>query len=63
MKGGQIWTIKHLPVSMPTKTLGQMTCPTGCSNGAIARRQEKAQGWLSKAKESTILARGLLWHK
>jgi hypothetical protein len=33
--------IKHLPVTMPTKTLGQMTCPTGCSQGAILQMKEK----------------------
>ncbi len=35
--------IEHLAVSVPTKTLGSMTCPTGCSDGAIAMMVEKAQ--------------------
>jgi hypothetical protein len=29
--------IKHLAVTVPTKTLGSMTCPTGCSDGAITQ--------------------------
>ncbi len=28
--------IEHLAVTVPTRTLGSMTCPTGCSDGAIA---------------------------
>jgi hypothetical protein len=28
---GTFSPIKHLPVTTPTKTLGQMTCPMGCS--------------------------------
>jgi hypothetical protein len=47
-------TIEHLPVTAPTKTLGQMTCPTGCSDGAITQMQEKVKGWVAKAKESKL---------
>jgi hypothetical protein len=47
-------SIEHLPVTAPTKTLGQMTCPTGSSSGAIAQMQEKAQGWVAKARESKL---------
>jgi hypothetical protein len=42
--------IKHLPVTTPTKTLGQMTCPTGSSEGAILQKKEKAQKRFKKAK-------------
>jgi hypothetical protein len=41
--------IKHLAMTAPTKTLGSMTCPTGCSNKAIAQMAEKAQGWIDRA--------------
>jgi hypothetical protein len=39
---GHITPIKHLPVMTPTKTLGQMTCPTGSSKGAIMQMKDKA---------------------
>ncbi len=46
--------IEHLPHTTPTKTLGQMTCPMGSSDGAIVQMQEKAKGWITKAKESKL---------
>jgi hypothetical protein len=48
--------IEHLPVTTPTKTLGQMTCPTGSSEGAIAQMQEKV---LAKATASKLNKRNL----
>ena len=54
LEDGTHVAIEHLPVTTSTKTLGQMTCPTGCSDGGIAQMQEKAQGWLSKARESKL---------
>ncbi len=42
--------IDHLPVSTPTKTLGQMTCPIWNSTGAIMLMKEKVQKWIDKAK-------------
>jgi hypothetical protein len=47
-------TIEHLPVTAPTKTLSQMTCPIGSSASANAQMQEKGKGWVSKAKESKL---------
>jgi hypothetical protein len=35
--------IEHLPVSALTKTLEQMTCPTGSCTGAFMQMKEKAQ--------------------
>ncbi len=52
-------TIEHLPVTTSTKTLGQMTCPTSNSNGAIAQLNKKAQGWIDKAKSSKLHKRNL----
>ncbi len=54
LEDGMLTTIEHLPITAPTKTLGQMTCPTGSSDGAIAQMQEKAKGWVAKAKESKL---------
>jgi hypothetical protein len=54
LEDGMLATIEHLPVTAPTKTLGQMTCPTKSSDGAISRMQEKAKVWVAKAKESKL---------
>jgi hypothetical protein len=50
MADGSHTPIKHLLVTTPTKTLDQMTCPTGSSEGAILQMKEKAQKWFKKAK-------------
>ncbi len=42
--------IEHLPVTTPSKTLGQMTCPTGCNQGAIQQMNDKANKWIAKAR-------------
>ncbi len=47
---GQLAPIEHLLVKTSTKTLGQMTCPTGSSDGAISQMKEKARKWIDKAK-------------
>jgi len=51
--------IEHLPADTPTKTLGQMTCPTGDSTGAITQMQQKAQAWLAKASVSKLHKRNI----
>jgi hypothetical protein len=56
---GSLAAIEHLPVTTPTKTLGQMTCPTGSSDGAIAQMNKKAQGWIDQAKSSKLQKRNL----
>jgi hypothetical protein len=59
LEDGTAAAIEHLPVTTPTKTLGQITCPTGSSEGAIVQMQEKAQGWLTKAASSKLNKRNL----
>jgi hypothetical protein len=59
LKDGTDAAIEHLPADTPTKTLGQMTCPTGGSEGAIAQMQQKAQGWLTKASASKLKKRNI----
>ena len=51
--------IDHLPVSTPTKTLGQMTCPTGSSIGAIQQMKKKAQAWIDKARGGNLNKRNV----
>ena len=56
---GTLTPIDHLPVTTPTKTLGQMTCPTGSSEGALQQMREKAQKWIDKAKGGNLHRRNL----
>lgn len=46
-------SIKHLLVTSAHKTLGSMTCPSGC-RAAIAQMKEKAQEWLDKAAQAKM---------
>ncbi len=41
--------MEPLLVNSPTKTLGLMTSPSGCSHGFFVQIQEKAQGWIDQA--------------
>jgi hypothetical protein len=45
---------EHLAMTAPTKTLGSMTCPTGCSTRAITQMVEKAQGWIDRARSGKL---------
>ena len=54
LANGAFSEIEHLPVSTPTKTLGKMTCPTGCSSGAIQQMKKKAQAWIDKARGGNL---------
>jgi hypothetical protein len=56
---GTFLPIAHLPVMTPTKTLGQMTCPMGCSQGAILQMKEKAQQLINKAKGGKLHRRNV----
>jgi hypothetical protein len=56
---GTFAPINHLPVTSSTKTLGQMTCPTGSSKGAMLQMMEKAQKWVDRAKGGKLLRRNI----
>ncbi len=47
--------INHLPVTSSTKMLGQMTCPTRSSKGAMLQMTKKAQKWVDRAKGGKLL--------
>jgi hypothetical protein len=49
LANGHVAPIKHLQVTIPQKTLEQMTCPTGSSKGAITQMKDKARKWIDKA--------------
>jgi hypothetical protein len=59
LSDGSNTPIEHLAVSVPTKTLGSMTCPTGRSDGAIAMMVEKAQSWIERARSGKLHKRNL----
>ncbi len=40
--------IEQLPVSKDIKTLGSMTCPTGCNKAALERMQQQGQEWIDR---------------
>jgi hypothetical protein len=61
LEDGSLAAIKHLSVTTPTKTLNQMTCPTGGSVGAVTQMREKARGWVDKAKASKLNKRILVF--
>ena len=42
---GSFAHIEHLGVHEPTKTLGSMTCPSGCTKGALKYMTQKASAW------------------
>jgi hypothetical protein len=59
LEDGTLAAIEHLSADTPTKTLGQMTCPTGSSEGAIAQMRKKALEWLAKASSSKLNKRNI----
>jgi hypothetical protein len=61
LEDGTEAAIEHLSVRTSTKTLGQMTCPAGDSEGAITQMQEKARGWTIKASVSKLNKRNLVF--
>ena len=42
---GSFGDIEHLGVNTPIKTLGSMTCPTGCNKGSIKYMLAKGNAW------------------
>jgi hypothetical protein len=42
---GSFGDIEHLGVNTPIKTLGSMTCPTGCNKGSIKYMLAKGKAW------------------
>jgi hypothetical protein len=46
--------IDHHGVNHASKTLGSMTCPSGCSRGATLAMQEKSEAWAATVKEGKL---------
>ncbi len=60
MVNGAMEPIQHLLVDEAVKTLGYMTCPTGCNKAAIQQMQKQGQEWVDKVKLG-YLSRQDMW--
>jgi hypothetical protein len=57
---GSFGKIQHLGINEPIKTLGSMTCPSGCSKGLIKYMQKKGIAWKDMTKVGK-LSRPNVW--
>ena len=56
---GSVGEIKHLGINEPIKTLGSMTCPSGCSKGATTYMQMKGTAWKDTIKVGKLSRRNV----
>ena len=56
-KDGQAELIEHCGVEVAHKTLGVMTCPSGCNAAAITKMKDAAEGWTATAREAKLSRR------
>ena len=54
MPDGYLVTIDHVVVGKSKEILGVHTCPSGGNKGALKVMQDKAQGWVDKAKNGKL---------
>ena len=59
MPDGSSVFIDHEAVGTSKKTLGVETCPSGDNKGQLEAMQDKAQGWVDKAKNGKLQRRSL----
>ena len=59
LSDGSTSEIKHLGMFEATKTLGSMTCPSGCNKAAILAMQEKSGLWATTVKEGKLSRRNI----
>jgi hypothetical protein len=60
LANGSFAPIEHLSVGISTKTLGFMTCPSGCNKGAIKYMTQKASNWKDMIQVGK-LSRRYIW--
>jgi hypothetical protein len=58
---GSVGEIQHLGINEPIKTLGSMTCLSGCSKGAIMYMQTKGTVWKDRIKAGKLSRRNVLF--
>ena len=51
---GSVGEIQHLGIDTSIKTLGSMTCPSGCSKGSISYMQTKGMAWNDMIKTGKL---------
>jgi len=56
---GSAARIDHHGVNHASKTLGSMTCPSGCNRGATLAIQEKSEAWAATVKEGKLSRRNV----
>ena len=59
MADGSKAQIEQLPVTKAIKTLGSMTCPTGCNKAALERMQQQGQEWVDRVISGKISRRNM----
>jgi hypothetical protein len=59
MVDGSKAQIKQLPVSKAIKTLGSMTCPSGCNKAALERMQQQGQDWVDRVISGKVSRRNI----
>ena len=57
---GSVGEIQHIGINAPIKTLGSMTCPSGCSKGAITYMQTKGMAWKDMIKAGKLSRRSVV---
>ena len=59
MTDGSLVTIEHVAVGKSKETFGVHTCPSEGNKGALKAMQDKAQGWVDKAKNRKLKRRSV----
>ncbi len=59
LANGSFGNILHLGINEPIKTLGSMTCPSGCSKGSIEYMQTKGTAWKDMIKADKLSRRNV----
>ncbi len=59
MADGSNATIDQLSVTNAIKTLGSMTCPSGCNKAALERMQQQGQEWVDRVISGKISRRNM----
>ncbi len=56
---GLVGEVQHLGINKPIKTLGSMTCPSGCSKGSIKYMQMEGIAWKDMIKVGKLSHRNV----
>jgi hypothetical protein len=59
MADGSMAEIEQLPVTKAIKTLGSMTCPSGCNKAALERMQQQGQDWIDRVISAKVGRRNM----